>query len=470
MRHKRYPEHILLALLLAWFSIAAAAQAQSSEGRLDPSNPPDWSFDENFRPGVSDRPNHPADRFPVSLHEAFQTSHVQNPSVLEAVKNLERTRSQVLTAGARPNPQFAMQLGFGPAYNQVVAGNTQQLGVNQLFELGGKRRARLQFARDNILLAEKQLDDLRSDIRAAVRKAYAELAAAEANVELVENQRVLVERLRHITQKRVEKKLSEELDLLQAKLALESFETLRNSALARMRQASIKLNQLLGYQVDRDLDVEDNGLFKLSQKKTELVPPPDEQIKPLASYLVEAHEHRPDVKASRQQIAAAKSEIKLRKAEAIPDLLIGSGWVFTAYKKSSGYPQQPGAFLNINMDMPIFYRHQGEIAAAKVNLERSLIQDRTASSIVEMDVRLAYSSIVSARANLAHYQKVLIPLALSVIRKSHEAYENGKSDLGSTIVAQQQYQQTFSNYFETVVAYQSAWADLETAVGRKMDF
>ena len=48
---------------------------------------------------------------------------------------------------------------------------------------------------------------------------------------------------------------------------------------------------------------------------------------------------------------------------------------------------------------------------------------------------------------------------------SRRGYELGKTDLATAILAQQQYQQLLSSYFNAVVAYQNAWADLEQAIG-----
>ena len=56
-------------------------------------------------------------------------------------------------------------------------------------------------------------------------------------------------------------------------------------------------------------------------------------------------------------------------------------------------------------------------------------------------------------------------MAAQVAKLARRGYEVGKTDLATAIIAQQQYQQTLSNYFNAVVAYQNAWADLEKAVG-----
>ena len=57
------------------------------------------------------------------------------------------------------------------------------------------------------------------------------------------------------------------------------------------------------------------------------------------------------------------------------------------------------------------------------------------------------------------------PLASQVAKLARRGYQVGATDLATAIVAQQQYQQTLSNYFDAVVAYQNAWSDLEKAVG-----
>ncbi|MBK7836419.1 MAG: TolC family protein [Candidatus Obscuribacter sp.] len=63
------------------------------------------------------------------------------------------------------------------------------------------------------------------------------------------------------------------------------------------------------------------------------MPPPHEPIPALDQLLNEAYQQRPDLKAARQQVTTTDAAIKLAKADAIPDVLLGSGWVFSTYKK-----------------------------------------------------------------------------------------------------------------------------------------
>ncbi|MFN8550863.1 MAG: TolC family protein [Candidatus Obscuribacterales bacterium] len=413
----------------------------------------------------SDQPNKPVNRFSITLSSAFDLADRNNPELLATLKNMDMARAQLKTAAAIPNPQLAIQAGFGNPYTKVISGNTQQVGANQLIELGGKRSARMNLAKANLDLTAKQLEAQRFEIRCRVRKAYAELAAAEANIELVENQRGLIERLHKIAARRAMAGAAPASEEIQAQLALDQFDALRTSALARLRQASIQLDYLLGYKPERDLDVEDNGLFKLSAKKNELVPQPDYDFPPIEELLKQAYMQRLDLKASELQTAAGVQAFKLARKQAIPDLLLGSGYVFSTFAVSQHAPFQQGAYLNANVDIPIFYRHQGEIAQAKAQIEQARLQVSAKKAQIETDVHAAYTELMAARSNIKNFRETLIPRARDVVRMSQRSYEVGRSDLSNAIIAEQSFQQTLSGYFDAVVAYQNAWADLEKAIG-----
>lgn len=424
----------------------------------------------DMRASPSDQPNKPVNRFSLSLSRAFETGNVSNPELAASLKNLDMAKAQIKTARSIPNPQFALQYGFGNPYTQIIAGNTQQIGANQLVEMGGKRGARIKLAMANYDLAALQIAALRFDIRYRIRKAYAELAAADANIELVENQRALVESLHKIATSRVRAGASPEEEEIQAHLALDEFDTVRTSALSSLRQASVQLDYLLGYSAERDIDVEDNCLFKLSSGKTELVPQPEFNLPSIEQLLEKAYEQRLDLKASQQQTVANTRALSLARRQAIPDVLIGSGYVFSTYKASQNVPIQQGAYLNANVDIPIFYRHQGEIAQAKAQVDQAGLKLAAKRAEIQTDVHAAYAGVVAARSNIRRYQQVLIPKARSVAKMSQRSYEVGRTDLSNAIIGQRAFQQTLSGYFNAVVAFQNAWADLEKAIGTPIFF
>jgi cobalt-zinc-cadmium efflux system outer membrane protein len=115
--------------------------------------------------------------------------------------------------------------------------------------------------------------------------------------------------------------------------------------------------------------------------------------------------------------------------------------------------------------LPLFYQHQGETDHAKDTWLQDFDQVTQLKSQIAADIVTSYESVVVSRANIAKFQKELIPAAAKVAALARRGYEVGKTDLARAILAKQQYQQMLSAYFDAVVSYQNAWADLEKAMG-----
>ena len=173
-----------------------------------------------------------------------------------------------------------------------------------------------------------------------------------------------------------------------------------------------------------------------------------------------------------QQQFTDRKSVSLAKSKRIPDLSIESGLQYTTFLKNQPFglfngsvPRVFGAYLNIGAELPVFYRYAGEIAQAKA----ILAQDKDEITLVEnkivSDTLKAYEAVKTQQSNLIQFQTELIPEAANLAREAKRLYQLGKSELTDAILAKQQYQQVLSSYFDTVVSYQNAWADLEKSVG-----
>jgi cobalt-zinc-cadmium efflux system outer membrane protein len=260
------------------------------------------------------------------------------------------------------------------------------------------------------------------------------------------------------------------------------FDTQRNQAQARLQQATAALALLIGETPEHVevIDVEDNGIFKLSAEHTDIVPQTQRPLPPLEQLLPVALSERPDLKVGIQQAYADRKALTLARSKRIPDIFVDAGYQFTTFKKHQPYdlfqppnpattvPNQPGAYLNITAEAPLFYHHQGETDQAKATWLQDFDQNQQLRFQIATDIVSAYEATVVTRANIFKFQQDLIPQAATVARLARRSYEVGKTDLASAILAKQQYQQTLSSYFDAVVAYQTAWADLEKAVGASL--
>jgi len=409
-----------------------------------------------------------------SLEACFDKAEQENKEIVSARWNLTIAKAGITSANAIPNPQFNLQTGFGPSFTELYTGQTQLVGMTEQFLTAGKRSKRISLAQANYQLAELQLAALIFDVHNRVRRAYAELAAAEAYEALIESQRMVGFKLLSIAQRRFDAGKAPKSEVLQAQLSVSQYDTQRNQAQGRLQQASAALALIMGEKPERVevIDVDDNGLFKLSAEKTEIVPSPTRALPVLSGLLSTSYGVRPDYLAANEQVVVNRRAVTLARAQRFPDLYVGSGYTFSTFAKTqpAALVPQPqwlgnGVQLTVTAENPIFYQHQGEVDQALGNLRVSERKLDLLKCQVGTDIVTSYNEVSIARANIFLFQKELLPTASDVARLARRGYEVGQTDLSTAIVAQQQYQQTLSSYFDAVVAYQNAWADMEKSVG-----
>lgn len=450
------PVTLILLVLLSSASAWSAIETQPEDNVLAPVHLPQLNTSSSTS-------------LKISLEDAFKLADENNLDLQAAQKNLPMAAAAITAAHALPNPNFELSYGFGQPYFQSISGGTQQFGLNQTIPLGGKRTAKINLANSQYKLTNAQLKAQRFAVRSQVRLAYAELVAAEAYAEVIEDSASLVAKLANVAQKRFAAGAAPELESMQACLALHQFDTQRNQAQNRIRQAEIKLNVLLGAAPGRELSSPSSkGLFKLYAEKTELVPASTEELPSIQDLITCAQHERLDLRAAVRQVDVSRWQLTLAKAQRVPDLTVGAGYVYSNY--TEGTPQQRGGYLNAQFPLPVLYRQQGEIAQAKIQVAQSHLQAKALGLQIAGNVEAAYRAVINSRENIAKYQNELLPASSKVVELAQRRYLVGKSDLASAILAQQSDQQLRVGFLDAVVSYQAAWADLETAIGAPIQF
>jgi cobalt-zinc-cadmium efflux system outer membrane protein len=416
----------------------------------------------------------PAPLRTLSLAECYSKADRDNKDIAVAKKNLAIAKAGIQIASAIPNPLAQVQLGFGPSFTELFTGQTQQVFFTEQLQTAGKRTKKINAARAFYDLTELQFEALRFDVHNRVRAAYAELVAAEAYAALIEAQREVSLKLATIAKHRFDAGKAPKSEVLQADLSVLQFDTQRNQAQGRLQQDSAALALVIGEKPEHIevIDVNDNGLFKLSSEKTDIVPSPNIPLSPLDELLTMASNHRPDLQVAKQQVFVNERALSLARAQKVPNLFVGSGFTFSTFARHQpvGLVPQPnwlgqGVFINVSSENPIFYQHQGEVDQALANLRNSERQVDLLKTQIACGTVIASNAVKVSRDNIFLFQKDLLPLSSRVAKLARRGYEVGATDLATAIVAQQQYQQTLSNYFDAVVAYQIAWTNLERAVG-----
>ncbi len=404
----------------------------------------------------------------ISLSTCFEFAEQSNKELIVARRNVFIAKAAITAAGAVPNPQFNLQYGFGTPFSETLLGGTQQFGFSEVLQTAGKREKRINLAKANYRLVQLQFETLRFDVHNRVRRAYGELSAAHAYRGVVVAQRATAQQLAEIAERQFRHNIVAQTDFLQARLIVLQADIQKNEATGRIQQASTALSLLIGETPARieEIGVDQNDLFTLSLERTmNIMPLPHLTLPPLEELIQVGVENRPDRKAVVEQIFANDRAVVLSRSIAVPDVMVGSGYVWETYKRNQGVPFQHGVYLNVTTNNPIFYQNQGEIRRASAKTLQSRRQVEQIDAAIERDVVTSYNQLTLAYANVLNFQQRILPSTDQVVKLAHRSYETGKTEMSDAIIAQQQYLETRSSYYDAVVDYQNAWEDLEQAVG-----
>ncbi|MFC6646378.1 TolC family protein [Granulicella cerasi] len=359
---------------------------------------------------------------PLTLQQVLDQSHRANPTLLSGAEHLNAVRAGEVTAGLRQNPvltgggqmfTLAPDDPNGPPFYNV--------GVQRLFERGGKRQLRLDGAKATTTLTSDQLADTQRQMDLAVRQAFAKMLFAEAALEI---SRENLEGYRHtvdLMKVRLDAGDMDRTDFDRVELQLVGFENDFDNANLALRQSSIALQSMLGVNTPSD-DFAVTGSLEPS---------------PLAYTLEELHtaalKNRPDLQAAQAQVDANAASVKLAVANGKADPTLEAEY------ERSGHANTMGA--NIQIPLRFFDRNQGEKARAQHELESSRLALVAARNQVISDVDTAWAAYQTATSQDGRYRAKYLAEAAHVRDNMEFSYRHGNTTLLDYLSALSDYRQ-----------------------------
>jgi outer membrane protein, heavy metal efflux system len=392
----------------------------------------------------------------LRIEEAIQRAESNNPQLLVARRNIAAAEAGAVIAIATPNPRIALDAPIG------LAETKRTVSIEQPFELGGKREARLNLASDQIQAAQLQLEILRWQIRSDVRQAYAELAIAKSARRQGEQTVVLAQQLVEIARKRLAAGDVAEADLIQVRFVLERARQRLEPTANRIRQATIRLDNLLGEPTDDAIQPTDQKVFSLSVEADRIAPEAPPPIPELTVLRTLAQKRRIDLSLAVLQQRIGDDQLKLARSNQIPDISFATGFTWDPVAATTA------ALLGLRIDLPIFNPRQGEVNQALANRSLAEAQRLVLERQVEREVTAAYENVRSAERLLKQDRNILLPQSEQVLELARKSYQFGQTGLSDVLIAQQSVQDQRDAYYNDVLAYQTALGSLERAVNQPL--
>jgi cobalt-zinc-cadmium efflux system outer membrane protein len=358
----------------------------------------------------------------LTLAEAENLAVARNREVLAARRAVEAAQADILTAGARPNPQLSLSTTNINPQSGIGAGNLRSkyvdtiMRLDQLVERGNKRELRVDTAEKMAQAATLLLDDTLRTQRLAVAGAYYDLKLAQDKVAIADETAGLFTKSLEATELR-----QKAGDVAAADVSRIRVDTLRaqndaRAARAELARAQIALAFLLGAEQEaRTLRAAEDWPALQERLRTEIT---EDLI-----------DRRPDVRAAQARLDAALSARELARALRTRDVSVGVQY--------EHYPIDPtgamgtglgsGISYGVAVSVPLFvrYYYEGEIARAEADLAAAQDVVERMRAQVRTDLQQAATDLQSALERRARFESTLLPEAQKAAAYAEFAYRNG---------------------------------------------
>jgi cobalt-zinc-cadmium efflux system outer membrane protein len=382
----------------------------------------------------------------ISLSATMETGIINNPTLKATRAKLGISDAQILQANLLLNPVLMSDNG--------VAEKTYRLGIEQTIELGGKRHKRTKLAKINKEITETEILTTLLDTRSNIRSSYIQLYKAQQ--ELILSQEILdiTQKLSEIANKREQAGDIAKLDVLQAEITMVKAKSDIQTSKLNVNQGFNNLAANIGSDISRTSILEKPVLYEefntINNKDDEFV-----------NKLIDiAYSSRPEIKTLEKNIEAQEMCLRIAKANIVPNLTVAVG---PDLVKESG--TNLNVFAMANMEVPLFNRQQGtikEIVAQKEVYEQELVAQKTR---INQEIKNAWAGIVNNAESIKIYENEIIPKAQDVLNKSNLSFKEGKSNILTSLNAQEAYINTKRGYIQVMADYENSLSDLERALG-----
>lgn len=365
-----------------------------------------------------------------------------HPSIAEARAEVAVADAAIITAGQRPNPAAS----FAPEYNFTTTTPSPWiwgLSVELPIETAGKRATRLLKARAEANTARCKLAAAAQKVRSGVRSALVDLAAAEARVSLLEEQRHIQEELTKVLKDRVtagETPLTEltTYQLALNRAALDVSAARRDSGKARASLAAaigVPSSAVSGIQVEMDIAVP--------------------QTPGTTAVQVALRTHS-DVLCALAEYAVAEASLKQEIARQYPDLKLSNGFLWDQADKKW---QLPG----LGIELPLFHHNQGAIAEAIAKRKAGAARLISIQGRIKGEIDVATASLKGALSQVQE-ASTLLEAERNAVEQSEKNLKAGGGDRLEVLTAKVQSAAGRVSLLEAQVLAQQAAAALEAAV------
>jgi cobalt-zinc-cadmium efflux system outer membrane protein len=366
--------------------------------------------------------------------------------------NMNIADAKIESAKVFQNPYMSFDWS-GNNEDKSINGYSFSTEISKTFELGQKRKARINLAKSESTLTNALLTDYLQHLQADATLDY--LTALKQNYlfEVMLNSYQTMKKLSDADSIRLSLGSIKAIDATQSKI-----------------EAGVLLNDLFQIEADRK-----NSFLNLSTKTSTYHL--DTMFFPVGKFdkyerhfvvnelLITALNNRADLLAAKSNITYNQNFLTLTKKERITDIDFKVGTSNTYLNNSVFSPAATEIYAGIVIPLKFSNFNKGEIKIAKFQIEQAELLYKQVEIKIQNEVMQAYNQYMSLCKQVENYNQGLLEQSKMVLSGKIYSYSRGETSLLEVLNAQRTYNDLQTSYYETLYNCYVALVELERAAG-----
>jgi len=376
----------------------------------------------------------------LRLEDLERLALQNNPTLEQAQATIRAAQGRALQAGLYPNPTFGY-IGNEISVRAPSKTSEHLLFLEQSIITAGKlKKSRAIFAQEEAR-AEAEAEAQRLRVLNHVRLLYYQTLGGQELVEVRTQLAAIAREAVDISEQLFNVGAADRPDVLQVGIEAE----LADLDLMAAQQELEQVWQILAAVVGDPL----LQRARLVGNMREGVP-----VLNRAELLVTLFRDSPEVKRAQASLGRAESVLERAKAQPIPDLFLRGGFGYNYEELDAlGGPTRLEGFIEAGVEIPLFDRNQGNVAAAQAEINRAQREVRRLELALRARLASAFTGYSISRGAVERYQSRILPQAQQAYDLFLEQFQQMRAAYPQVIIAQR-------TLFQARVEYVRALVDL----------
>ena len=356
----------------------------------------------------------------LTLKEALARTLAQNPQLHQYRFTREALSSQRKLDALRPALALELEVEnfAGSGSNEGFDSAETTLALSSVFELGGKRQARISYSQARINQAEWEQQATTLDVLAEQTTIYVSGLATQANMHLAKESLTLSQSLLRTVKARAQKGATPEAEVMRAKAAVAQAEIRLTALSEKFERQKVQLSRYWGNTAP-DFSALEGNLFEFGSSMG-------------FEQLYARVKMSPAIQVFASEARIKDAEVTLARAGGLSDLTWRAG--FRRFEETGD------SAFTAGLSIPLFSkkRNSGEVKTALA--KRNAVDYARQDLLLRLHAQLfeAYSLRRQSISAVNKTENEIIPALENALKLTRKAYENGRYRYLDLIAAQEE--------------------------------